>query len=71
MIKQFLVMDIGCIECIADSDIVGVFDSEEEADKIAKDFNERFGYYEHEQHSFEVFILPQVNIINAEYLNRE
>jgi hypothetical protein len=52
---KFILMDIGCIECGESSDLLGVFDSKEEAESIASEWSAlgwRGG-----QHSYDVFEL--------------
>ena len=66
--KKYIVVNIGCIECGVSSNIVGVFDNEEKANEIAKEFNKKFSWREGGQNSFEVFEMPELNVINTEYL---
>jgi len=66
--KKYILVNIGCIECGVSSNIVGVFDNEEKANKLAKEFDEKFGWREGGQNSFEVFEMPELNVINVEYL---
>ena len=55
--KRFLVFNIGCIECGVSSDVVGLYDTKEEADKVAKTCNDKLDWREHGQNAFEVFDL--------------
>ena len=41
--KKYIVVAIGCIECEVDSSIIGVFDSEEKANDIAKQCEIKYG----------------------------
>jgi hypothetical protein len=66
--KNFIVVNIGCIECGITSNIVGVFDDKEKADSIAKEFDNKFGWRDGGQNAFEVFEMPELNIIHPEYL---
>jgi hypothetical protein len=66
--KKCIVVNIGCIECGVSSNIVGVFDNEEKANEIAKEFDTKFSWREGGQNSFEVFEMPELNVINTEYL---
>jgi len=64
---KYIVVDIGCLECGVPSDIVGVFDDKEKANKIVTEFNKIFGKYEGGHHEFEVFEMPKLNVVNAKY----
>lgn len=55
--KRWLAFDIGCLECGEDSDVIGVFDTEEEALAAAKEARERQEANWSGQHSFRVFDL--------------
>jgi len=66
---KYIVVDIGCLECGVSSDIVGVFDDKEKANKIVTEFNKIFGWREGGQHEFEVFRMPKLNVVNAKYLD--
>lgn len=66
---QYIVFNIGCIECGVSSAIVGVFDSEAVAEQWAADLNKRLHWREGGQNSYEVFPMPEfVNKVAAEYL---
>jgi len=64
---MFLVMNIGCIECGVSSQIVGIFETEEQAKDIASKFDDKYAWRENGQNSFEVFPVPETGIINDEY----
>lgn len=64
---MFVVVNIGCIECGVSSNIVGVFPSEEEAQKVADACETKYEWREGGQNSFEVFPLPEAGKINSEY----
>ena len=57
--KRWLVMDMGCVECYAPSDVVGVYSSEIEADRIAAALNKSLSKNRADggHHEFEVFDL--------------
>lgn len=55
--NKWLVFNVGCIECGVSSNVVGVYATEEEANKIAAICNEKLDWREHGQNSFEVFDL--------------
>lgn len=56
-IKGFLVMNIGCIECGVSSGVVGVYETQDEADAIASKCDHHLSWREGGQNSFEVFDL--------------
>lgn len=64
---MFLVINIGCIECGVSSQVVGLFEYESDAIKIAEKANDKYDWREGGQNSFEVSPLPEVGVINAEY----
>lgn len=66
-IMKYILVNIGCIECGVSSNIVGVFDNKEMAEKIESQCNEKYGWREGGQNSFEVFEMPELNVINTEY----
>ena len=64
---MFLVINIGCIECGVSSQVVGLFETEEQAISIAEECNDKYSWREGGQNYFEVFDLPEVGKINEEY----
>ena len=66
--KLWILVNIGCIECGVSSQIVGVFDDEAHARALAEQLGESHGWRESGQNAFEVFPMPAVNEIHAEYL---
>lgn len=66
--KKYIVVNIGCIECGVSSNIVGVFDSDIKANEIAAKLNDTHRWREGGQNSYEVFPMPELNVINEEYL---
>lgn len=64
---MWIVVNIGCIECGVSSNIVGVFDDESKANKIAAELDEKLNWREGGQNSFEVFPMPTVNVVTDEY----
>lgn len=68
---HYLVFNIGCIECGVPSGVVGVFESEHFADRLAAWLNnkKKFSWRLSGQNSYEVFELPTVGIIADEYLH--
>lgn len=65
---KYLVFNIGCIECGVSSNIVGVFDDKEKANELANELQETHDWREGGQNNFQVFELPELNVINKEYL---
>lgn len=65
--KKYIVVNIGCIECGVSSNIVGVFSDEEVANEIANRLTETMGWRESGQNEYEVFEMPEINVINPEY----
>jgi hypothetical protein len=64
---MWLVINIGCIECGVSSNVVGLFPTKEEADRIAKRLSETMSWREDGQNEFEVFPLPPVGEVAEEY----
>lgn len=64
---MYLVINIGCIHCRVSSNVVGLFATKEEADRICDICNEKYDWRNGGQNNFEVFELPPVGVINAEY----
>lgn len=64
---MWLVFNIGCIECGVSSNVVGVFDDEETANKVAKELSSSHSWREGGQNSFKVYKLPEINILEQEY----
>lgn len=57
MRPRWLVFNIGCIECEVSSNVVGLYDTEAEALRVAKICNAALDWREKGQNSFEVFDL--------------
>jgi len=64
---KYILVNIGCIECGVSSNIVGVFDNKEMAEKLQSQCNEKYDWREGGQNSFEIFEMPELNVVNAEY----
>lgn len=67
----WIVVNVGCIECGVSTNIVGVFESEARAEAIVEDFSKKFAWREGGQNSFEMFPMPDLNVIDPEYLEEE
>ncbi len=64
---MYLVFNVGCIECGVSSNVVGIFPHKEEAETIAQTLNEKHGWREGGQNSYEVFELNRVGVVTEEY----
>lgn len=64
---MWIVVNIGCIECGVSSNVVGVFSDESRATEIADQFQKKYAWREGGQNSFEVFPMPVVDGVDAEY----
>lgn len=64
---KYIVVNIGCIECGVSSKIVGVFDNKKRAESVADQCLELYDWRENGQNSFEIFEMPEVNVIDQEY----
>lgn len=65
---MYVVVNIGCIECGVSSNIVGVFDLKEAAETVVQYCEENFSWRDGGQNSFEIFLLPEFNVLNPEYI---
>ena len=57
--KRYMVFNIGCIECGVDSDVVGLYDTEEEANKVAEVCQDKLHWRQSGQNHFAVFDLEK------------
>lgn len=57
--KKYMVFNVGCIECGVSSDVVGLYDTEEEAQKIVAACEDKLHWRESGQNSFEIFDLTK------------
>lgn len=55
--KRYLLMNIGCIECGVSSNVVGLYDSEDQANSDAEKCYEHLHWREGGENGFEVFDL--------------
>jgi hypothetical protein len=60
-------MNIGCIECGVSSNIVGLFADKARADAVAEACDDKHSWRQHGQNNYEVFELPEPEIIDPEY----
>ena len=61
--ELFVAVDIGCIECCEDSAVLGVFKSKDHALAVCKEHELRQIENWHGQHSFEVFMVTGIDIV--------
>lgn len=64
---NYILVNIGCIECGVSSEIVGVFSDKTKADEIAETLNDKHGWREGGQNSYEVFKMPELDTVKDEY----
>lgn len=59
--KQWMVFNVGCIECGVSSNVVGFYTTQEEANRVAQACEDHLHWREGGQNSFEVFnlVAPQ------------
>ena len=55
--KRWLVFNIGCIECGVSSNVVGLYNTEKEANEVCNKMDEELGWREGGQNAFQVFDL--------------
>lgn len=65
---NYLVMNIGCIECGVSSAVVGVFSHKVEACAVAKRLSQSHNWRQGGENEFVVFELPrEINTVAGEY----
>ncbi len=57
MMPRWVVVNIGCIECGVSSDVVGVYATKEEAERVASACDDDLSWREGGQNEFEVYDL--------------
>ncbi len=65
--NNFIVVNIGCIESGVSTNIVGVFSTEEEANRVVDLCHSKYDWRQGGQNDFEVFPIPDVGVIDEEY----
>ena len=65
--KKCMVFNIGCIECGVSSGVVAIYGDESVANGLAHKLNGVAGWREGGQNSYEVFELPDMDVIAEEY----
>lgn len=66
-VTKYMVFNIGCIECGVSSKVVGVFTDITQASQLTKQLHHTHGWREGGQNAFQIFILPEDNVIANEY----
>lgn len=64
---MWIVVNIGCLECGVSSNIVGVFRDEAQARAVADKCDDVFGWREGGQNAFNVFPIPEPEVLSEEY----
>ena len=64
---KYLVFNIGCIECGVSSNVVGIFEDKNRAEEIVEQCDKHYYWRYGGDNQFEIFELPELNIINKEY----
>ena len=67
MTCKYILVNIGCIECGVDSDIVGIFTDKIRADELCKKLSDKAAWRQNGQNNFEVFSTLEDNVINDNY----
>ena len=65
---NYIVLNIGCVECGVSSNIVGIF-NKEKAEKISRILNKVHDWREGGQNIYEKYPMPSLNTIHEEYKN--
>jgi hypothetical protein len=65
---MYLVVNIGCIECGVSSNVVGLFSTEKEAERVRDICVEKYYWREGGENRYRVFELPPVGAIHEEYI---
>jgi hypothetical protein len=64
---NWILVNIGCIECGVSTQIVGVFSDEAKAEALRDELSKSHDWREGGQNSFEVFPMPKIDVVNPEY----
>lgn len=67
--SKYILVNIGCIECGVSSNIVGVFTSLQKAEEIQSHCDKVHDWRQGGQNSFEIFEMPEADVVNPEYLS--
>lgn len=67
---SYIVVNIGCIECGVSSQIVGVYETKEEAQSIADKLEHTHNWREGGQNGYEVYPMPKIGVTHPDYLKK-
>ena len=67
---MYMVFNIGCIECGVSSKIVGLFKDEAKAKEVQDMCQENHHWRQHGQNVFEIFELPDPEVLDPEYTGK-
>lgn len=59
--KFYVAVDIGCIECLEESNVLGIFTKKEKAEKVIKEHSKRQQDHWGGQHEFEIFVIDEID----------
>lgn len=68
---NWILVNIGCIECGVSTNIVGVFTDKAVAEAHRERLYETHDWREGGQNAFEIFPMPEPNVVAAEYATTE
>lgn len=67
--SKYILVNIGCIECGVSSAIVGVFTSMQKAEEVQSHCDNVHSWRQGGQNSFEIFEIPEIDVVDPEYLS--
>jgi hypothetical protein len=70
MEMSYILVNIGCIECGVSTQIVGVFRDESNANKLRDILAKTHNWREGGQNSFEVFQMPELDVVHPDYMEQ-
>jgi hypothetical protein len=65
---MWIVVNIGCIECGVSSNLVGVFETEQQADEIVDKLENEASWRQGGQNSYQTFRLGLPGVVTEEYV---
>jgi len=68
-VAEYVLVNIGCLECGVGTEIVGRFSDKGVADEMAKELGVKFRWRQSGENCFEVFELAPINEVKQEYLS--
>lgn len=63
MKKYYVLVDIGCIECYQESNVIGIFTNKDLVEEVKKDHEERQKAHWCGEHYFEIFEIDELDKI--------